>query len=146
MKQFNKIENLLEKIVDGVYRYTDGTSLLFTLNRNSKNEIQVHISKYEIIPQVELNFIKVREDKDNQFKFDLPLSYIHKFIIRNGGDKNYYALDDSKKLTDFEIDNVYNQLVNKVNDFHKFYPIFLPAILDDEMKTNKNKQKKKLKI
>jgi len=146
----NKIEKALEKIIEKAKKFNnhDQYSLIFLLDYNGENEVQLLFNLEQNSSDLYLSFIKFCENRDNQFTFQLPINYVSDFIAKHLNDKTYLnSLNYSKEHDLLKIDKMYSQFLDKINDNPNFFHILLPSVLENELFLKDSlADKKKLKI
>lgn len=158
MYKLNKLEKLLDSIVEG--KKADVLpNLTFDLG-----EYSLIFSRDEDSAMCYLDcvFHRSYNDKmakyDEKFDFELPLIHIHHFMmkhisigIKNNNlnielINNHILLNYPRATYTENLDDVYNNLVEKINITPDFFPAFLPGILNKELPLNEDNATKKLKI
>ncbi len=144
MSEFNKLEKLLDYVVNNTEVYKDEYTLSFTKNNE---KIQFIFSKNADTGICFLDCVKDYnyDDKKNKFEFDFPSEYIHNFLSKYLNHEGHYLLKYNKEKN-LELEDIYNNLLVKINTDTNFSKFFLPGILMQELSQNDNKNKKQPKL
>jgi hypothetical protein len=150
MYKFNKLEKLLDLIVEGKKADDGEPNLTFDLGEHLLIFSRDDDSAMCYLDCVSHNSYDKKMARYNEkFEFELPLIHIHHFMMK--------YIDDSKKYNHFlltyppsthteDLDEIYNNLIEKINITPEFFPTFLPGVLNKELPVNAESTTKKLKI
>ena len=146
----NKLEILLDNLIEGTILYKDEYALSFA---NDSLKIQFIFTKDNNSEICFLDCVKdyAYEEKNKKFEFDLPLIHIHNFISKHlGDDKSHHLLQYNKAKSNNTVEDVYKKLADKANKNIQFSKYFMPVIIKNELVNeliiSKNHNTKKHKL
>lgn len=145
MVQLNKLEKLLDAIVENYKIDVAGASLFF-----QDSKIDVVICKYGESEGCFMHYY-FRDDYKNKIDIDLPIEHIKNFLTKHiendGGWKNHLLLQNINPNPVASLNETYMNLVDVINNSKKHYPVLLQAILRSEMpESNQEAVNKRPKI
>jgi hypothetical protein len=149
MFKLNKLEKLLDSIVDGKKPDDENPNLVFDLG-----EYLLIFSRDDdsymcyIDCAAHDNYDIKSANYRQKFEFQLPLIHINNFLMKHIGEpqhNSHFLLTYPKSYNIESLDDVYNNFSEKINSEPKFFPAFLPGMLNEELPI-KNTYTKKPKI
>lgn len=148
MKQFNKLEELLEELVKDSIIHSDDAVLVFNKS-NKLHQVNIIFDKDKKEPfyimTCYFNSIDNLYQNDGYLKFEIPIVHAYDFIKKHLNKEKHHLLDYPKGINFLSANIYYNELL-KITESHKYFSsIFLSASLQNEL-SNNLKHNPKLKI
>lgn len=150
MYRFNQLEKLLDSIVNGKEGDDDDPNLVFDLGDYllifSRDEGS-YIGYLNCVAHD--NYDRTSVNYRQNFEFELPLIHINHFLLKHidvNKRDTHFLLSFPSSYDIVSIEDVYNTLVEKIHAEPKFFPAFLPGVLNKELPINSPGNTKKIKL